>query len=416
MADSVKSKGRVIFHIDMNCFYASVEMAHNPELKGRPIAIAGNPEERKGIIVTSSYEARAKGVKTTMPVWQAKKLCPDLLLMRPNFDRYREASRAIFKMLSEITPLVQPVSIDEGYLDITDVTGLGTPIEMAQNLQQKILTELDIPCSLGIAPNKFLAKMASDMKKPLGITILRKRELSSSLWPLPIEEMHGIGKKTAEKLKKISVHTIGDLAKHDVYQLKQLLGVNGERLKNRANGIDDRPVDPEAVHEFKSIGSSQTLAHDSTDWDELHQLLEQLVDNVSRRVKRKSATGKSVQLMIRFHNHQTITRSKTLQSYIDEKEDILFVAKELLKKHWNEEPVRLLGVSLQSLEEKRQVGEQLDLFTYRDNVKKEKLYETIEELSDRYGKDIFLSLTSEKDKEQPRTSFQKDFLDDYKKP
>ncbi|WP_339286168.1 DNA polymerase IV [Oceanobacillus sp. FSL K6-3682] len=417
MAHSANSKGRVIFHIDMNCFYASVEMAHNPELKGKPIAIAGNPEERKGIIVTSSYEARAKGVKTTMPVWQAKKLCPDLLLMRPNFDRYREASRAIFKMLSEITPLVQPVSIDEGYLDITDTKELGTPVEIADYLQQRILRELDIPCSLGIAPNKFLAKMASDMRKPLGITILRKRELASTLWPLQIEEMHGIGAKTAEKLKKVSIHTIGDLAAHDVYSLKQLLGVNGERLKNLANGIDYRPVDPEAVHDFKSIGSSQTLAHDSTDWDELHQLLEHLVENVAKRVKRKSAAGKSVQLMIRFHNHQTITRSKTLQKYIDEKKDILFVAKELLKKHWNEEPVRLLGVSLQNLEEKRQVGEQLDLFTYRDNVKKEKLYETMEELTDKYGKNVFLSLNSEKDKEQqPRTSFQKDFLDDYKKP
>ncbi len=171
------------------------------------------------------------------------------------------------------------------------------------------------------------------------------------------------------------------------------------------------------MHDFKSIGSSQTLAHDSTDWDELHQLLEHLVENVAKRVKRKSAAGKSVQLMIRFHNHQTITRSKTLQKYIDEKKDILFVAKELLKKHWNEEPVRLLGVSLQNLEEKRQVGEQLDLFTYRDNVKKEKLYETMEELTDKYGKNVFLSLNSGKDKEQqPRTSFQKDFLDDYKKP
>lgn len=416
MSHSVNSKGRVIFHIDMNCFYASVEMAHNPELKGRPIAIAGNPEERKGIVVTSSYEARAKGVKTTMPVWQAKKLCPELFLMRPNFDRYREASRAIFKMLSEITPLVQPVSIDEGYLDITNTEGFGTPIEIAQYLQQKILSELDIPCSLGIAPNKFLAKMASDMKKPLGITILRKRELPSVLWPLPVEEMHGIGEKTAEKLKKISINTIGDLAVHDVYQLKQMLGVNGERLKNLANGIDSRPVDPEAVHDFKSIGSSQTLAHDSTDWDELYQLLDNLVANVARRVKRKNATGKSIQLMIRFHNHQTITRSKTLQNYIDEKEDILFVAKELLKEHWNEEPVRLLGVSLQNLEEKRQVGEQLDLFTYRENVKKEKLYETIEELSDKYGKDVFLSFHNEKEQEQPRTSFQKDFLDDYKKP
>lgn len=410
-------KGRIIFHIDMNCFYASVEMAYNPDLKGKPIAIAGNPEERKGIIVTSSYEARAKGVRTTMPVWQAKKLCPELLLLRPNFERYREASRRIFKMLSEITPIVQPVSIDEGYLDVTETVGLGTPEEIARNLQQRMLKELDIPCSLGIAPNKFLAKMASDMKKPMGITVLRKRELSKRLWPLPIEEMHGIGEKTANKLKKIAIATIGDLAKHDVYELKQLLGVNGERLKNRANGIDDRPVDPEAVHDFKSIGSSQTLAHDSTDWGELYQLLGRLTENVARRVKRKEAMGKSVQLMIRFHNRRTITRSKTLQSYIESKEDILLVAKELLEKHWNEEAVRLLGVSLQNLEIRKQVGEQLNLFTYQSNAKKEKLYEAIDQLSTKYGKGVFRELKSGiTDKEQPRTSFQKDFLDDFKKP
>lgn len=408
-------KGRIIFHIDMNCFYASVEMAYNPELKGKPLAIAGNPEERRGIIVTSSYEARAKGVKTTMPLWQAKKLCPELIVMRPNFDRYRAASKEIFKMLSEITPHVQPVSIDEGYIDITDIEHEENPIDIASNLQNRIVDGLDLPSSIGIAPNKFLAKMASDMKKPLGITVLRKRELPHILWPMPIEKMYGVGKKTEEKLNKIEINTIGDLAKKDVYELKQVLGINGERLKNRANGMDTRTVDPDAVHEFKSIGSSQTLSHDTTDEKEIRNLMHQLSDNVERRMKRKKAAGRSIQVMIRYYDHTTITRSKKLNTYIETKEDILQVANELLQKHWNLEPIRLLGITLQDVEEKQNIGEQLNLFTYEQRAKKENLYIAMDALSAKYGKNTFKQLTNSEDEEQPKTSFQKDFLDDYKR-
>lgn len=411
-----QKKGRVIFHIDMNCFYASVEMAYDPTLKGKPLAIAGNPKERRGIVVTSSYEARAKGVKTTMPLGQAKRLCPELIVMSPKFERYRTASAEMFKMLADITPYVQPVSIDEGYMDITDYQGQENPLDIATHLQQRILNELDLPCSIGIAPNKFLAKMASDMKKPLGITVLRKRELPQTLWRLPVEEMYGVGEKTAVKLKAIAVQTIGDLAGKDVYQLKQVLGINGERLKNRANGSDDRPVDPDAIYDFKSIGSSQTLPHDTVDETEIRSLLHQLADNVERRLKRKDAIGRSVQLMIRYHDRQTVTRSKKLQTYIDSKSDILHVANELLQRHWNLEPIRLLGITLQDVEEKQNIGEQLDLFTYEKFARKEKLYTTIDELTERYGKGTFKRYNSHKrDQEQPRTSFQKDFLDDYKK-
>ncbi|WP_174613683.1 DNA polymerase IV [Virgibacillus ihumii] len=409
-------KGKVIFHVDMNSFYASVEMAYNPKLKGIPLAIAGNPEERKGIVVTSSYEARAKGVKTTMPLWQARRLCPELRVLRPNFDRYRTASREIFKMMAEITPLVQPVSIDEGYMDVTDSTEFGTPLEIADNLQSRINRELDLPSSIGIAPNKFLAKMASDMKKPMGITVLRKRDLPYKLWPLPIAEMYGVGEKTAEKLQAVNINTIGDLAKGKLYQLKQVLGINGERLQNRANGIDTRAVDPEAVHEFKSIGSSQTLPADTTDDTEIRQLMGKLADNVERRMKRKQAAGRSIQITIRYYDRKTITRSKKLQTYIENKDDILYFANELLHKHWNLEPIRLLGITVQDVEEKQYIAKQLDLFTYEKEADKEKLYDTIEKLTQKYGKSTFKQLKNdEKDDQQPRTSFQKDFLDDYRK-
>lgn len=409
------TKGRIIFHIDMNCFYASVEMAYNPKLKGRPVAISGNPKERRGIIITSSYEARAKGVRTTMPLWEAKKLCPELIVLPPDFAKYRLASNRIFSLLQEVTPLVEPVSIDEGYLDVTDCAHDGTPLKTAQSIQQRILDELDLPSSLGIGPNKFLAKMASDMKKPLGITVLRRRDIPRVLWPLPVEEMYGIGKRTAEKLQMVDVYTIGDLAKKDVYTLTHLLGINGERLKNRANGIDPRPVDPEAVHEFKSIGNSKTLPRDTTDLDEIQQLLFQLCETVSRRLKRRNMLGLTVQITLRFQNMKQITRSQKGQRFIDETDDIYEVASYLLLNHWKGDPIRLVGVTVQDLEEREAITQQLDLFTFEKEIEKMKLEQTIQQLTDKYGEDTFKRLNEEKDDHDFRTSFQKDFLDPFHK-
>src|SRR5699024_2916691 len=340
---------------------------------------------------------------------------PELIVLRPNFDRYRAASKEMFQMLAEITPYVEPVSIDEGYMDVTGTEQHGSPIEIAQNLQQRISRELDLPCSIGIAPNKFLAKMASDMKKPMGITILRKRDIKEKLWPLPIEEMYGVGNKTAEKLRGIDINTVGDLANSDAYQLKQIFGINGERLQTRANGIDMRPVDPDAVHEFKSIVSSQTLAEDTTDEAEIRKLMHELAENVERRMKRKQAAGQSVQIMIRYHDRKTITRSKKLNHFIENKADIFYFANELFQNHWHFEPIRLRGITVQDVDEKKNIAKQLDLFTYEEEAGKEKLYKAMDELSQKYGKNLFKQLRNDDREEQPRTSFQKDFLDDFKR-
>lgn len=408
-------KAKVIFHVDMNSFYASVEMAYNPKLKGKPIAIAGNPEERKGIIVTSSYEARAKGIKTTMPLWEAKKLCPELIVIRPNFPRYRETSTKIFRMLANFTPLIEPVSIDEGYMDVTDHPT--HPITLAKSIQNELLSVLDIPCSIGIGPNKFLAKTASDMQKPLGITVLRIRDLPEKLWPLKVDDMYGVGKKTAEKLHKINIQTIGDLAKADEYTLSHLLGINGERLIKRANGIDSRKVDPDAVNEFKSIGNSQTLPTDTTDEIEIEKLLIQLATRVEERLQRRELKGQTVQLMIRYNDRKTVTRSRKLAQYIDDMETIASTVIDLLKEHWTKEPIRLLGVTVQDLLENQYVVQQLDLFTYEDEVKKHHMNKTIESLKEKFGENTFKKLKSDKEENNKllRTSFQKDFLDDYRK-
>ena len=256
--------------------------------------------------------------------------------------------------------------------------------------------------------------MASDMKKPLGITVLRIRDLPNKLWNLPVDRMYGVGVKTANKLRKINIETIGDLANKDVYPLTQLLGINGERLKNRANGLDPSPVDPEAIHEFKSIGCSQTLPYDTTDQAEIYEMLNELASKVEARLNRRQAVGKSIQIMIRYHDHTTITRSKKLQQFIDQKEDILFFANEMFHQHWNSKPIRLLGITIQHVKEKDKIAKQLDLFTYKREVNNEKLQSSINQLSKKYGKDVIQTI---KDKPAPekkifRTSFQKDFLID----
>lgn len=419
MKEMYPKKGRVILHVDMNSFYASVEMAYDPSLKGKPLAIAGNVEERRGIIVTCSYEARKFGVKTTMPLWEARKLCPDLIVKSPNFERYRTASIGMFELLRQYTHLVEPVSIDEGFLDITSSFELGTPLEIAESIQKRILNELDLPCSIGVAPNKFLAKMASDMKKPLGITVLRKRDIAKVLWPLPVAEMHGVGKKTAEKLGTLGIHTIGDLAIGNEIQLKTLLGINGIRLMERANGLDPRPVDPEAVADFKSIGNSTTLPRDVSNQQELFSVLDSLAEKVSVRLKRKNVLASVLGITIRYKNRKTITRSKKLSNPVYRKEEISNLAKKLLIKHWNGDPVRLLGITGSDLVDQDQAVKQLDLFSFEKEAQKEPLLKAMSELRAKYGKNIIetagLHHVDPSHSIGTETSFNKDFLRSFPK-
>ncbi|MED3551123.1 DNA polymerase IV [Cytobacillus praedii] len=419
MKQMYPKNGRVILHVDMNSFYASVEMAYDPSLKGKPLAIAGNPKERRGIIVTCSYEARKFGVKTTMPLWEAQKLCPQLIVKKPNFDRYRAASIGMFEILNQYSSLVEPVSIDEGYVDITESYEFGTPLEIAETIQRQIQRQLDLPCSIGVAPNKFLAKMASDMKKPMGITVLRKRDVPSVLWPLDVEEMHGVGKKTGEKLRTIHIKTIGDLAKANDVQLKSVLGINGPRLKERANGTDQRPVDPDAASEFKSIGNSTTLPRDVSNQQELLQVLEKLSETVCVRLKRKKVLASSLGITIRFKDRKTITRSRKLQNPIQKEEELFQIAKQLFLKHWNGDSVRLLGITGMDLIEYNEAVKQLDLFSYEKEARKEPLFATLANLREKFGSHIIdravmmPEVKSEQRNIGAETSFNKDFLQDF---
>ncbi|MGN1399990.1 MAG: DNA polymerase IV [Bacillus sp. (in: firmicutes)] len=418
MKEMYPANGRVILHVDMNSFYASVEMAYDTSLKGKPLAIAGNPKERRGIIVTCSYEARKKGVRTTMPIWEAKRLCPELIIMPPDFEKYRTASKAIFQLLRSYTEVVEPVSIDEGYMDITECSHLGSPVQIAESIQQRILETMDLPCSIGIAPNKFLAKTASDMKKPMGITILRKRDVPHVLWPLPTGEMHGIGEKTAAKLKTIGIETIGDLANTDERRLQALLGINGVRLLQKANGIHHSPVDPESVFDFKSVGNSTTLPKDITNQRELLAVLERLSGKVSSRLKTKRLLGTKIGITIRYQDRKTITRSKTMENPFVEQEDIYKQAMQLFVKNWNGNAVRLLGVTAHDVIEKGEAIKQLDLFTFEQDARKEPLMKTVESLKEKYGNEIIQNAAdtdqAKLKKSFSETSFSKDVFDDFK--
>lgn len=380
--------GRVILHVDMNSFFASVEVAEDPSLKGKPLAIAGDEKERRGIIVTCTYEARSFGIYTTMPLWEARRLCPSLIVKKPNFSLYKETSAKIFEHLHQITPIIQKVSIDEGYLDITECEHLGSPVEIAKQIQHDLLEQLNLPCSIGIAPNKFLAKMASDMKKPLGITILRKRDVQEVLWPLEVGEMHGIGKATTEKLNQLGIFTVEDIAKANEGLLKEKLGVMGRVMRERANGIDNRPVDPDKYEDHKSIGNSSTFSRDMTEEPLIFEKLSQLSSSVSRRLKEQHLVAGNIQLMIKFHNRKLVTRSRKLENPIVEVEDIFSAIAYLWRKHWDGEPVRLVGVTAHKLTEKKVAMKQLDLFSYEEDAKDEPLMKVVDKLQEKYGENM----------------------------
>ncbi|MBM0064404.1 DNA polymerase IV [Alkalicoccobacillus gibsonii] len=376
---------RILFHVDMNSFFASVELSFRPELRGKPVAVAGSVEDRRGIIVTSTYEARAKGVRTAMPVWQAKKVCPELILLKSNFDRYRTASRNMFEILRSYTSLVEPVSIDEGYMDVTQYHGQVHPYVLAEQIQEHLLRDMNLPCSIGIAPNKFLAKMASDMKKPNGITILRKRELPEKLWPLSIHEMQGIGKKTVSKWEKANILTIGDLAQADPLFIAEKFGSTALKLQKRAQGHDNRPVNPDSIHEFKSIGNSTTLPRDTSNEQKIETILKQLADSVSSRLGKKNVVAYGIQLTIKYHDWKITNKSEKVSDAFHTTDEIYFRAKALFKRAWNNKPIRLLGISTYDLVDKQDAFKQLNLFTQEKDQKDYQIQQAMQTIQDKFG-------------------------------
>ncbi|MGW7160529.1 DNA polymerase IV [Paenibacillus taichungensis] len=384
--------GRVILHVDMNAFYCSVHEAEEPELyRGKATAVAGSSEVRKGVIVTCSYTARSRGISTGMVVHQALKKCPDLIVIRPDFHLYRRYSKEFMKIAYSYTPLLEATSIDECYLDITGSRQFGTPLEIAESIQTRIRNELGMPCSIGIAPNKLLAKMASDLKKPNGISILRMRDVPQILWHRPCNEMFGIGKKTAEKLKKLGIETIGQLAKSDERMLTDVFGINGSWLKNSANGINHSAVQAEREAN-KSIGHTTTLPADISEMDDVHRVLLNISDQVARRLRKHEMLSQGIQITIRTPDMKTITRSRMMEVPTEDASIIYREACALFAKHWGGgKPVRMLGVTLQTLIPREESAIQLDLFEYEQKPKKENLIRIMDQLRDKFGENAVVT-------------------------
>ncbi|MGV2885287.1 DNA polymerase IV [Paenibacillus taichungensis] len=384
--------GRVILHVDMNAFYCSVHEAEEPELySGKATAVAGSSEVRKGVIVTCSYTARSRGISTGMVVHQALKKCPDLIVIRPDFHLYRRYSKEFMKIAYSYTPLLEATSIDECYLDITGSRQFGTPLEIAESIQTRIRDELGMPCSIGIAPNKLLAKMASDLKKPNGISILRMRDVPQILWHRPCNEMFGIGKKTAEKLKKLGIETIGQLAKSDERMLTDVFGINGSWLKNSANGINHSAVQAEREAN-KSIGHTTTLPADISEMDDVHRVLLNISDQVARRLRKHEMLSQGIQITIRTPDMKTITRSRMMEVPTEDASIIYREACALFSKHWGGgKPVRMLGVTLQTLIPREESAIQLDLFDYEQKPKKENLIRIMDQLRDKFGENAVVT-------------------------
>jgi DNA polymerase IV len=381
---------KVIFLVDMNAFYISCETARNPELKGKAAAVAGDPKNRHGIILAANYEARKFGIKTTMVIYEAKKLCPDLIIVPPDRELYENKSRAVMNILSGYSPIVQQNSIDEAWMDLTGCEALfGKPMDIAQSIMNTIIQELDLWCSIGISENKFLAKMASEMKKPLGITELWKKDIQEKLWKLPVREMYGIGKQTAKKLSDIAIFTIGDIATTDKKLLTKLFGKYGDELHKLANGIDDSPVTENPVHDSKSISRSTTLPQDTVDIEYAKAVLMRLAEDVGVETRRYGYKGRTVSIVIKYGDFQSITRQKTLPpTYLTK--DIYLTGVKLLDENWNNHrAVRLLGIGIGNFDDNEVT--QISLFDIGDlgnrDEKEEKLEKAMDKIREKYGMD-----------------------------
>ncbi len=381
----------------MNAFFISCEMTRNPSLVGNPSAVAGDPKKRTGIILAANYEARAYGVKTAMVLHEAMKLCPKIILVPPDHHFYGQKSEEVMELLSTYTPALEQNSIDEAWLDMTGSERLfGKPVVAAKRIMDEIKDRLRLWCSIGIAENKFLAKMAAEMKKPLGITELWERDIPIKLWPLPVKEMYGIGGKTAEKLNRMGIKTIGELAKVDKNLIVKNFGKGGNEIYLHANGIDNSPVFARTDDDMKSIGRSTTLPEDISDIEKAKLVLMELADDIGMTARRHSKKGRTVHITLKYSDFHVVTRQTTIPATCTTKE-IYQASCSLLEQNWNKfHPIRLIGISLSGFHDNC-CSDQLSFFDpIQDNVKTDKnkrIDKAMDKIRNKYGSETITIAT-----------------------
>lgn len=376
---------RKIVHVDMDAFYAAIEQLDNPELRGRPVIVGGEAEGR-GVVSTASYEARKFGVHSAMPAAQARRLCPQGIFLRPRFARYEEVSQQIREILYRYTPLVEPLSLDEAFLDLTGTEKLlGPAEEVAREIKQKIFQETGLACSVGVAPNKFLAKLASDLAKPDGFLVVREGEEFRFLRDLPIERLWGVGEATARRLRGLGISTIGELQALPLEELLARFGRLGGSFYELARGIDRSPVVPD--RSARSLSQERTFPEDISDRVELKRVLFKLSEEVGQRLRGERLKGRTVQLKVRFADFSTITRATTLDRPTAMSERIFEEAERLFTERVElKQGVRLLGVQVSGLI--GEAEEQLPLFQDEREARSAELERLIDELRARFGEEV----------------------------
>ncbi|OOM75049.1 DNA polymerase IV [Clostridium puniceum] len=335
-----------ILHVDMDAFFAAVEQRDNPEFRGKPVIVGGVSE--RGVVSTCSYEARKFGVHSAMPMFMARERCPNGIYVSGRYGKYTKVSQEVFKILSEVTPLVEQVSIDEGFLDLSQGK-FRDGMEAARYIKNKVYKEVELTLSIGISYNKFLAKLASDWNKPNGIKEIGREMIPEILLPLPISKIHGLGKVSVIKLNNMGIYYIRDLYRMPKEFYVEYLGKNGTEIYNRIRGVDNRKV--EVVQERKSVGKERTLKADTKNKEELLEYIKEFSFEIEEVLSRKNISGKTITLKYKTKYFENHTRSKTLNNYIGTSAEIFKAAEELLESEELNEELRLIGISISSFKE-----------------------------------------------------------------
>lgn len=379
---------KVIVHIDLNYFFVRCEEIKDPSLENKPVAVGH--VGRGGIVSTCSYKAREYGVRSGMPMFQALKLCPDLIVKNGDYEFYSVMSREFMLFVKEYTNKVEIASIDECYADFSDaLKGQKFVIDFFKQFQRDLFKRTKLYCSIGISTNKFLAKMGSDLKKPNGITILRQRDFKEKIYPLSIDDMFGIGKKSAPRFKSIGVNTIGDLANAINNKTDEIIAISGkffETLKDWVNGKGDDNIYNVDEIDAKSIGNSHTLSHDTNDYDEIKEALKLLAKEVSDRAKKEDRYGKTVQITLKDTSFVSQNKSITFPKATNESDVIYHYCLKLLDKHYDGRNIRLVGVTLQNLMDAKDIVYQMTFFDYEQAIEESSTKLLINELNRKLSK------------------------------